>query len=103
MKPESPALSSPYLTVPRTVPTHEEIAVEAEVLWRQRGCPVGRDAEIWLEAERVLHHLPQLPKDENDQIALKDPLSRMGVDSDEVMEELEELFPGGNGDVSTSL
>lgn len=35
-------------------PTHAEIAGQAEHLWRSRGCPVGRDSEIWLEAERQL-------------------------------------------------
>lgn len=29
-----------------------EVAACARELWRQRGCPVGRDEAIWLEAER---------------------------------------------------
>lgn len=32
--------------------THDDIAQEAQLLWRERGCPEGRDTEIWLEAER---------------------------------------------------
>ena len=33
---------------------HVEIARQAESLWRARGCPVGRDLEIWLEVEQQL-------------------------------------------------
>ena len=36
-------------------PTHEEIALHALQLWHDRGCPDGRDTEIWLEAERQLN------------------------------------------------
>jgi hypothetical protein len=35
-------------------PTHEEIALQAQWLWRDRGCPEGVDDQIWLEAERQL-------------------------------------------------
>lgn len=35
-------------------PTHAEIALQAEYLWRARGSPVGCDSEIWLEARREL-------------------------------------------------
>jgi hypothetical protein len=35
-------------------PTHEEIALQAQHLWRNRGYPEGCDTEIWLEAERQL-------------------------------------------------
>lgn len=38
----------------RTQPLHEEIAACARELWRGYGCPVGRDEQIWLEAERQL-------------------------------------------------
>ena len=37
-----------------TTPTHDEISLQAQQLWRSRGCPAGRDNEIWLEAERKL-------------------------------------------------
>lgn len=37
-----------------TRPPFEQIALHAEMLWRQRGCPQGQDKEIWLEAERRL-------------------------------------------------
>jgi hypothetical protein len=36
------------------IPTHQEIALKARRLWQDRGCPEGRDTEIWLEAERML-------------------------------------------------
>jgi hypothetical protein len=32
----------------------EEISRRAEELWKQYGCPEGRDEEIWYEAERQL-------------------------------------------------
>ena len=35
-------------------PTHDEISLYAQHLWQDRGCPDGRDTEIWLEAERKL-------------------------------------------------
>lgn len=41
-----------------TTPTHEEISLQAQQLWRSRGCPDGCDDEIWLEAERNLRHGP---------------------------------------------
>lgn len=34
--------------------SHQEISRRAEELWRQYGCPQGRDEAIWLEAERQL-------------------------------------------------
>lgn len=34
--------------------THHEIAERARALWTARGCPTGRDDEIWLDAERQL-------------------------------------------------
>ena len=36
---------------------HDEIVRRAEELWRQYGCPQGRDEEIWFEAERQLRGL----------------------------------------------
>ena len=35
-------------------PTHDEISRQAYELWQNRGCPTGRDLELWLEAERQL-------------------------------------------------
>lgn len=34
--------------------SHEQISRRAEELWRQYGCPEGRDEAIWLEAEQQL-------------------------------------------------
>jgi hypothetical protein len=38
----------------RTRPLQEDIAACARELWKKYGCPVGRDEQIWLEAERQL-------------------------------------------------
>jgi hypothetical protein len=35
-------------------PSHKDIAAQAARIWREKGCPKGRDDEIWLEAERQL-------------------------------------------------
>jgi hypothetical protein len=84
-------------------PSHEEISVEAEVLWRQEGCPKDRDKEIWLEAERRLLHVARTYRNEQDEKALADPLSRLDLKSDDVMGELGELFPAQTGKEPTSL
>src|SRR4051812_48077423 len=34
--------------------SHDEIAIAAHSIWKDRGCPEGIDNEIWLEAERQL-------------------------------------------------
>lgn len=33
---------------------HDDIARQARLLWQERGCPVGCDDEIWIEAERQM-------------------------------------------------
>jgi hypothetical protein len=35
-------------------PTHEQVSLRAELLWRAQGCPSGKDEEIWLAAEAQL-------------------------------------------------
>lgn len=35
-------------------PTRDQIAALAHAIWIDRGCPVGRDVDHWLEAERQL-------------------------------------------------
>jgi hypothetical protein len=35
-------------------PTREQIAALAYAIWQDRGCPIGNDLDIWLEAERQL-------------------------------------------------
>jgi hypothetical protein len=37
------------------VPTHDEIAARAKIIWEEKGCIEGHDAEIWLEAECQLY------------------------------------------------
>ena len=75
------------------LPSHEEIAVEAEVLWRQNGCPVDCDAAFWLEAESQLLQVAKAYQREQNDPAMAEPLSRLDPKSDDVMGELEELFP----------
>jgi hypothetical protein len=38
----------------RPAPTHDDISAYARAHWEKSGRPVGRDTEIWLEAERRL-------------------------------------------------
>ena len=37
-------------------PSHDEITQRARALWEAKGCPAGRDEEIWLEAETQLRN-----------------------------------------------
>lgn len=48
-------------------PTHAEITQRAEILWKNQGCPTGRDEEIWLEAEQQLKKSVPAPILEEDQ------------------------------------
>ena len=109
MKNKTPSVSpkvpahAPTLPGARPLPTHRQIAIEAEVILRQRGCPTGDDVQIWLDAERQLHHVPAISRDKWERFALRNPLSRMDMKSDDVMAELEELFPSPSSQVSTAL
>jgi len=48
-------------------PTYDEISSRAQSLWRDWGCPEGRDTEIWLEAERLLRRcLPSTDASKSD-------------------------------------
>ena len=38
----------------KTTLTYEQIAMRAEHIWRQQGCPAGQDEQNWHEAERQL-------------------------------------------------
>jgi hypothetical protein len=44
----------PAATATLTAPTREQIAIRARKIWELRGCPQGRDEQIWLEAEKQL-------------------------------------------------
>ena len=37
------------------LPTPEQIAICAYLIWEKEGCPQGRDAAHWLQAEKQLH------------------------------------------------
>ena len=99
----APVKSLKHSANPRLAPSHEEIAVEAEVLWRQRGCPRDCDTQIWLEAERTLRVAAKHERHRRDTIALSKPLSRLNLKSDDVMGELEELCPDPKASVTTAL
>ena len=51
------ALPSPSRPAART-PSYTEIEARARVLWQEKGCPEGRDEEIWLQAEQDLARRP---------------------------------------------
>jgi hypothetical protein len=61
--------------------TQQQIAALAHELWLARGCPSGRDLDIWLEAERQLNggpavrptHRDPIPADPNRPTADEDP------------------------------
>lgn len=46
--------NDPQSSVSDAKPSHEQIAIRAELLWKAQGSPAGRDEQIWLEAERQL-------------------------------------------------
>lgn len=82
--------------------SHDQIAARAEVLWREKGCPQGRDKEVWLEAERQLRAELQ-QRIERDEIMLADPRFAFNRDSNDLMAELNERFPEQSGKEPTSL
>jgi hypothetical protein len=97
--------SNRRITTPRVVvapilahPSHADIAAAAERLWIERGRPAGQDEVIWLEAERRLR--PEVPA----RPGSGDPLAQKSVgNTDQAMDELDELYPGSDGSASTSL
>jgi hypothetical protein len=48
----------------QTAALHSDIELRASELWQQYGQPVGRDFEIWLEAEQQLFSAKQAPHEE---------------------------------------
>jgi hypothetical protein len=97
----SAPLPSPLANV-GLAPSHGQIAARAEALWREKGFPQGRDDETWLEAERQLRAELQ-QRIERDEIMLADPRFAFNRDSDDLMAELNERFPGRTGKEPTSL
>jgi hypothetical protein len=72
--------------------SHDAIATRAEAIWRQMGCPQGRDGEIWLKAESEL--------------GIRHTKKREGMSGEftDRLRELDELHPGaGGGRETTSL
>jgi hypothetical protein len=57
---------SPGVSTQDLAPSHAEIAQCARELWANSGRPVGRDDEIWLEAERRLISAQRAPLPESD-------------------------------------
>ena len=100
LKTTAPDTLSPSPADAGLVSSHEEIATRAEALWRKKGSPQGCDEEIWLEAERQLGADLRL---ERDRIALADPGFDFNRNSNDLMEELNERFPGQTGKETTSL
>jgi hypothetical protein len=84
------------------VPTHSEISERAAEMWREQGCPESSDEKIWLDAEWELSGRPGSGRS-NGELASTLPLSRLDLNTDEVMSELGELFPEPSGKETTSL
>ena len=42
-------------------PSHDAVSQHAKEIWLARGCPEGRDNEIWLEAELQLAEVTPAP------------------------------------------
>jgi hypothetical protein len=103
MNSTDPDTLSPSSASDKLAPSHEDIVTRAEALWRQKGCPQGCDEEIWLEAERELLRLLRLERDERDRMALADPRFAFNRENDDLMEQLNERFPGPTGKETTSL
>jgi hypothetical protein len=103
-KKNSSAPSRPVSTLPvaASIPSHTEITERAAEIWRNRGCPESCDEEIWLEAERQLGGHSVLGGYKGEPTSTL-PLSRLNLNTDEVMSELEELFPEASGKETTSL
>jgi Protein of unknown function (DUF2934) len=101
-KKPSPAAAASPAALARPTPSREEITRRAEALWLQKGRPENCDEQIWLEAESQLKGAPGagLPGAE---LSATLPLSRLDLNSDEVMSELGELFPEPSGKETTSL
>jgi Protein of unknown function (DUF2934) len=101
MKNKAP-VPSPRPSTPTTDPSlrlsKADIATRAEALWRQSGCPEGRDDEFWLEAERQLRR-GSGPTGKGMSGVLSDP----DANSESLAEEVDDRFPDDTGKEPTSL
>jgi hypothetical protein len=87
------SLARAYAAAP--TPTHDDISAAAQLLWIERGRPDNQDELIWLEAEQRLLHPTRPP------VGFR---TQAGTGNTETaMDELDDLYPGGSGDATTSL
>jgi len=103
MKTIQPLTPEPSAPDTRLTSAHREIATKAEALWRGKGCPPERDAEIWLEAESQIGAKHRLERDDRDEKAFADPHFLFHSGGGIVMDQLNELFPASTGRETTSL
>jgi hypothetical protein len=83
-------------------PSHLDISIRAERLWRERGCPPWRDDDIWLDAERELNSAA----DGGSRFATKPSFSDGSIlnsGNSCVMAELDDIFPVRAGRETTSI
>jgi hypothetical protein len=86
-------LSTPSTRTGLTL-SRSETAARAEALWRDAGCPQGRDDEFWLEAERQLGR---------GNAPLGKGISDPNAENESLAEEVEDRFPDDTGKEPTSL
>jgi Protein of unknown function (DUF2934) len=98
MKSSARKSSAPSFTPP-PVPTQDDIAAAAKLLWIEKGRPENCDTDIWLEAERRLH-APAARS--NGGPAFRTSEASTG-NTETAMEELDDLYPDSPGRGSTAL
>ena len=57
-----PATIYPLMNTTTSTHTHEKVSQRAQLIWQNYGRPVGRDIEIWHEAERQIGGSAPAPK-----------------------------------------
>jgi len=88
---------------PSFAPSHAEIAIRAEALWRQKDRPQGCDEDTWLTAERQLFRELCTGHDAREEAAFARPGFPFNWESGALMDEVNERFPGQTGKETTSL
>jgi len=89
------------LTGKAAPPSHMDVAVQTLKIWREKGCPKACDDKIWLEAERKTVDQQQ---QRFERIGTGRKLPNSEFNTDNLMQELDELFPSPAGQgVITSL